>query len=152
MILGSKKWGKSGAVVNPKLYPRIARRQQRTAPSSDFRGGRPCLDSNTFYIHTWYTCTIWGPIPSGITVKQPCPPSCPGLETSRPPPGALHTKRDSEPLVPPTTACKGLCPFCELIWRRKEGSVGLILLQKWSWILKKLPIVMKLRWRVGDVH
>ena len=27
-----------------ELYPRIARRQQRTAPFSEFRGGRPCLD------------------------------------------------------------------------------------------------------------
>ena len=26
------------------MHPRIARRQQRTAPFSDFRGGRPCLD------------------------------------------------------------------------------------------------------------
>ena len=49
-ILGSKKSAKSTAVVNPsyylgpELYPRIARRQQRTAPFSDSRGGRPCLD------------------------------------------------------------------------------------------------------------
>ena len=28
----------------PELCPRIARRQQRTAPFSEFRGGRPCLD------------------------------------------------------------------------------------------------------------
>ena len=28
----------------PELHPRIARRQQRTAPFSDSRGGRPCLD------------------------------------------------------------------------------------------------------------
>ena len=27
----------------PELYPRIARRQQRTAPFSEFRGGRPLL-------------------------------------------------------------------------------------------------------------
>ena len=31
--------------LGPALYPRIARRQQRTAPFSDSRGGRPCLDN-----------------------------------------------------------------------------------------------------------
>ena len=29
--------------LGPELYPRIARRQQRTAPFSEFRGGRPLL-------------------------------------------------------------------------------------------------------------
>ena len=30
--------------LGPELYPRIVRRQQRTAPFSKFRGGPPCLD------------------------------------------------------------------------------------------------------------
>ena len=34
--------------LGPELYPRIVRRQQRTAPFSKFRGGRPCLDFDVF--------------------------------------------------------------------------------------------------------
>ena len=34
----------NGKPFIPELYPHIARRQQRTAPFSEFRGGRPCLD------------------------------------------------------------------------------------------------------------
>ena len=30
--------------LGPELYPRSTRRQQRTAPFSNFRGGRPYLD------------------------------------------------------------------------------------------------------------
>ena len=31
-----------------ELYPRSTRRQQRTAPFSEFRGGRPCLDQTGY--------------------------------------------------------------------------------------------------------
>ena len=34
--------------LGPELYPRSTRRQQRTAPISDYRGGRPCLDLTIF--------------------------------------------------------------------------------------------------------
>ena len=38
----------SDAQQSPELYSRIARRQQRTAPFSEFRGGRPCLDQTGY--------------------------------------------------------------------------------------------------------
>ena len=42
-----------GTIQGQELYPRIARRQQRTAPFSDSRGGRPCLDKTRLptYVH-----------------------------------------------------------------------------------------------------
>ena len=41
--------------LGPELYPRIARRQQRTAPFSEFRGGRPCLDLAKFQFINFHT-------------------------------------------------------------------------------------------------
>ena len=67
-----KKSAKIDAVVNPsyylgpELYPRIARRQQRAAPFSDSRGGRPCLDLLYDVIFNYYTYNIFGSLENAL--------------------------------------------------------------------------------------